>query len=242
MSKEIYKVIHQPTNFLPNDGNHYIPPKTRDSAEIDRLHGLPHGTLMIEQEIKGLEIAEQLLAQIDDPEALAFAAQIIAAGGFNSSLYDLSRGTPYMYRPLRLPQLIDEDGEHTETPETLKEKVRAGLMEAIQQANRLHGAHVEGVATRKYKEKLGRTIGNTSMLAAAIAWTMPSRSMDPHAASAEIRAQALDTVNLARDLQERIGTYPSLGQLGHRDSELAVFWRRSAPNPAYEALDAVTAA
>lgn len=240
MSKEIYKVIHQPTNFLPDDGNHYIPPKTRDSAEIDRLHDLPHGTLMIEQEMRGLEIAEQLLAQIDDPEALAYAAQIIAAGGFNSSLYDLSRGTPYMYRPLRLPRLITEDGEHTETPDTLRAKVRAGLLQAIQQAGDLHTVHIEGRSTRKQKEKLGRTIGNTSMLAAAITWTLPSRVLDPHLASAEIRAQAIDTVNQARDLQLLIGTYPSLGQLSHRDSQLAVHWRRTAPNAAYDALDAVT--
>jgi hypothetical protein len=38
-------------------------------------------------------------------------------------------------------------------------------------------------------------------------------------------------------MSERIGTHPSLAQLSDPDSDLSVFWRRQAPNGAYEALE-----
>jgi hypothetical protein len=242
MSKEVYKVIHQPTHFLREDERHYVPPATRDSTEAQRLHELPSGTLIMEQERRGLAILAGTLDRVHEGESLTFVRRVMGASMFNASFYDLSRHTPFMYRPLRLPELMSEDSEWRETNEGLRAKIAAGLGDALALSDAAIDGHIHNRGVIGRKRQLGRLVGNISTHVSALGLAPLGGSLSPAQVSQGVRAEVLGSIDDARRLTDEIGVHVSVAQLAHRDSELSVFWRRNAPAGAFEALEAATEA
>ncbi|MNL62941.1 hypothetical protein D3C87_1870170 [compost metagenome] len=51
------------------------------------------------------------------------------------------------------------------------------------------------------------------------------------------REQSLQTLEQARVFGDHVGSHPSMAQLADPNSDLAVYWRRNAPNGAFEAYE-----
>jgi hypothetical protein len=81
-------------------------------------------------------------------------------------------------------------------------------------------------------------VGNSSLKLACVEMAdlyHDASHYSPAEVQLAVRDQALGVLQDSRQLADQMGRHPSLAQLGEADSHLAVYWRRSAPNQAYDA-------
>ena len=102
--KHPYTQFDLPTRHLQGN-NHYVPPRARDSSEADRRHELPGGTVLLEQQHRGLLVATCILEAVSDTDDIGYTAQLIGACGLNSAHYQFARGSGFMRRHTALPYL-----------------------------------------------------------------------------------------------------------------------------------------
>ena len=239
----IFKDFDLPTQHLAEE--HYVPPKARSAAEIERRHRLPKGSLLAEHQHRGLKVAAGILGNIIDQPDVDFSARLLAAAGLNTAWYGFAQGaeTEVMRRRLKLPRLDGwQPAWRPSGPDLLREATD-GFEEAVFAAKAVVSAvEHRSPRTAGYKKTLGRAIGNSSLTLACVpvADQLVLGGTD-HDIQLLVRQRSLHTLNDARQLSGEIGSHPSIAQLADQDSDLSVYWRRNAPNGALQAFLEVTA-
>lgn len=240
----IYTDFDLPTNHLPQE-NHFVPPKARDPEEITRRRTLAPGTLLTEYEKAGICIAITILKNVFEPEDMQFTADLIASGGLNTAWYNFAQNASVMRRRLKLP-ITTQASTPDELIKVIPSEVRFNnaikLFEEggsrVQVVN--HASEKRLKKLTKEKKKLGQTLGNASLTLAC--YNVSEANYFDEAGSSQysnfaVRNRCLELLERSRVLEKQIGSHPSLAHLADPDSDLAIFWRRSAPNGAYEAYE-----
>lgn len=215
-----------------------MPPKARTADEIDWRRSHPAGSVLAEQEYRGLLIASKVLKKVHDEPDVAYAASLIAASGLNSSWYDFVRYSDVMRRRVHLPVLgRGEQGSLLGQYNTL-DNARMMVDHAAVAAQGLMRAVENGTAGRARKAViLGRTLGEASLALACVPDGERVRNMTPFMAQAWVREQGLHALQQARGMAVDLGTHPSIAQFADPTSDIAVAIRRHAPNVVEQAFD-----
>jgi hypothetical protein len=244
--KPIRKDFDLPTMHL--GGEHYTPPKARDEQEIERRHGMPRGLLIAEQQQLGVRVAASILYLLEDKESVRFSSRLLAASGMNTAWYEFANRAEreVMRRRLKLPLLIAGRPEWRPNSEELRRDASTGFAEAAVSATKVMKA-IEFSSPRKrdFDTELGRTIGKASLTTACIGLgdkVHNNYRLDDADVQMLVRRQGLSALRDARSLGTELGSNPSIAQLANPDSDLAVYWRRNAPNEAIGALTLATEA
>lgn len=230
-----YRNFDLPKQHL--DDRHYVPERARTSTEIERRHTLPQGTILAEHQRDGLRIAGQIMQMVEQPEDITFARNVIAMSGLNAGWYNYAAHSPVMRRRLDLPTLADGETDWRETRTGLLTKAQQGLVEAATIAEVLVATKVERRSTARHQQQLGRHLGNVSLQLACIEVGTVADSYTPFDVQNFAREQSLQTLEQARVFGDQVGSHPSMAQLADPNSDLAVYWRRNAPNGAFEAYE-----
>jgi len=241
--KRIFKDFDLPTNHLPGN-QHYVPRRARREAEIARRRELRPGTLMAEHQVRGLTVASLILDQLEDPVDVHFASKVLAVSGINSAWYSFARGAEekVMRRRLKLPLLATGNPEHRPNLSMLLLASRDRLSDAVLQAHTLVAvSEVLPEKVEEHKKQLGRAVGGVSLELACVASPQGfghfGTIVTDFDAQNFARQRGLWALHNARTLAGEMGSYPSIAQLADVDSDLSVYWRRSAPNGALEAYE-----
>lgn len=230
-----YRNFDLPKQHL--DDHHYIPERARSRSEIERRRSLPSGTLLAEHQRDGLSIAHRIMTSIEQPEDMAFAGSLIAMSGLNTGWYNYAAHSTVMRRRLDLPMLADEESDWRESRSGLLTKAQQGLVEAATIAEALVATKVERRSTVRQQKQLGRQLGNVSLQLACAEVSMVANAYSPFAVQDMAREASLTILEQARVFSAQAGTHPSVAQLADPNSDLAVYWRRNAPNGAFEAYE-----
>jgi hypothetical protein len=242
----IFRDFDLPTMHL-EDMKHFVTPKSRDPYEIARRRELPKGVLAYEQQRKGLLVAQTALQSIDDPFNLNFAAELLAASTINSAWYVLARGAPVMRRRLKLPILAGDDADYSLDRQAIRRGAVGELSNATSQADvHLAMLHYRHEHAKKAQFRLGQIIGNAGLTLACVGigevQLLEMAELRADKVQNRVRRRGLLALHHAQILTDQLGTAPSLAQLASPDSDLAVHWRRNAPEQAFSALEAAMAA
>ncbi len=235
MNKQPYNIFDLPTRHLTDQ--HYVPPKARRSDEIERRHNLPSGTVLAEQQRDGLAVASHILDHVESAEDVDFATSMVAVSGMNTSWYSYGRGADVMRRRLELPTLATEDDDWRETREGLFIKAKKGLVHAAELANIYVRSTIDRAPTVRAKRFIGRHMGNVSLQLACVRLGNAPLSLSAFDTQVIARDQSLETLELSRIIGQQIGSHPSIAQFADPDSPTAIYWRRHAPNGAYDAYE-----
>lgn len=240
--KNPYTQFDLPTRHLSGD-NHYIPPRARDSTEAERRHELPAGTVLLEQQHRGLLIASTVLETVHDTDDVAYTAKIIAACGLNSAWYQFARGSQLMRRHVTLPYLARPIDQPRPTGVEVLDSSRVKLARVAEVAGALTIMHAERRSGQASKaDTLGRSMAHAALEAACAPMADTISSRGAFGIQSTVRTHALGVLDTARNLGLELGTPPSFAQLSDANSDLSVHIRRDAPADVYytfeEALEA----
>lgn len=217
--------------------NHYIPPKARSSSEIERRHELPRGTVLVEQEMRGIAVARLILERVGDQPDVDFAVGILAPAAYNTSWYGVGQTSKVMRRQLKLP-VLGQDAEDRPTSAQLLSQSRR-TFDTLELYSGVHlGQKInKSACLSKTTEGLGRMVGNAALELSAVPIGDSLLGTTPFDAQNRARIAGLQTVQAAHQLEEETGMPPSLAQLADPDSDLSVHIRRQAPYEVYVAFD-----
>lgn len=222
------------------DGRHYVPPKARRPEEIERRRRLPRGSLLAEQQRKGIVIGAAILHRVQEPEDITFTRRVLAAGGLNTAWYSFAQDAPdVMRRRLKLPPVAVENDPWRADSATLLESARLRYDDAVLLADRVVAAtELRARRLHQHKKVLGRHLGETSLILACV--DMDANAIYGTAFDVQhvVRQRSLAALEDARNLAGEVGAHPTLAQLADPDSDLSVYWRRNAPIGAYDAYEA----
>lgn len=242
--KRIFKDFDLPTNHLPGV-QHYVPRRARSAAEIERRRGLRPGTLLAEHQVRGLTVASLILDHIEEPVDVQFSSKVLAVSGLNTAWYSFARGAEekVMRRRLKLPVLATGSSEHQPNLSILLLGSRDRLSKAVLDAHMLVAANelLPPAEVEDRKRQLGRSVGDISLELACV--SSPDGIgrygdvISDFDAQNFARKRGLWALHHARTLATEVGSYPSVAQLADPDSDLSVYWRRTAPNGAVDAYE-----
>jgi len=233
--KHPYKHFDLPTEHLR--GEHYVPARARDEDEIARRRTLLPGALLAEQQAKGLRVIMGILEHVQEEPDVQFASELLSATGINTSWYALARDALVMRRRLYLPQLADDTLDFRLSPAGVRDEAYGGIVEAGVFADLYRDEHYEGAPLKRTRQAFGRAIGNASLGLGCLELGSAHLRMNAFDAQLAARQQGQRAIERARQLELQLGAAPSLAQLADVDSPLAVYWRRVAPNGAYQAYE-----
>ena len=210
---------------------HFIPAKTHDKGEELRRREMRPGTLIAEQQARGLVIARVILENIDDEDAMVFASNTLAVAGLNSAWYSYAqRAQDVMRRRLKLPIMLHDRARQ---PVTVIEDATTLLSKAGAEADRLV------LAMERNPRKIGdhqRNVGlRTGNMALRLATYEPLLlggfvgELDDETMQIQVRQIALKTLSSARTMHVAVGSHPSVAQLSDPYSDLSVYWHRKSP-------------
>ncbi len=238
--KKPFKHFDLPTKHLSE--RHYVPPKARTADEIDRRRSLPRGTVLLEQQQHGLAMAGTMLERVEEPQDVDFATRVLAMCAVNTGWYSFARGAQVMRRRLLLPELAGEDGDWRENRQGLLVRLEHDLADTALLATYVLRAKIDKLDVAFRTKLFGRRVGNLSLALACVPKADAAKFLTAFDAQALARNEALAIIEGARVLGEEIGVNPSIAQLPDPDSPLSVYWRRRAPNGAYDAYEEAIAA
>ena len=242
MTKQPFSNFDLPRQHIIGEG-HYVPPRAREAGEIARRRALPIGTLLLEQQLQGLNIAHDILTKLESEEDRRFATKLLGMAALNTSWYTYAKDAPdVMRRRLILPKLADHQTDWRQTSTGLYTDTLKGLNIARDTATLTISRYVEGVPDPYGPTVLGRRIGNISLQLAAVHHNAAQVGGNAFDVQKHVRDTSLDILETTREFGLETGSHPSLAQLADRDSPLAVHWRREAPDGAYVAFEAAVAA
>lgn len=228
-----------PTIHL-SDGTNYVPPRTRDLQEATRRRNLPPGSLVLERQAAGLDVAVGLFNYpIDITKDREFLHQRVASALMNAAWYSYAYdNADVMRRQLKLPVLADDHAEWRETRTGLTIKVRDGLTHAASLVHRLAIAHQRELDTKRVNRRLGQQMGNTAVAIMCLSLTDAPQGMSEPEIQYVARLTALDALESARTSHQSTGTHESIAQLASPNTPMSIAWRRDAPssNQAHNAL------
>lgn len=238
MSKEQPpKQLDLPTEHLTGTGEHYIPPKTRDSTERDRRHELPRGTLLLEQQHAGIGVMLATMQGIETPTGRDYAVDMFAPSLMNAAWYQYGRDFEGMRRQVELESMIDDDGNFL-TQEQRIEKLLQRLTSLYEMAGRTVLDHTERKTQIMRHRKLGRLMGDTATTMLSIGMDDISPAVELAQVRLEVRDRSQRAIRMGRTAELTHGAYPSVAQFANPDSDALVAWRRDATNDAYRAMEA----
>lgn len=241
MTKLPFSNFDLPRQHLGGEG-HYIPPRARDKDEIARRRSLPSGILLLEQQRRGLEIAGSILTLVKEDEDIKFTAKMIGMAALNTGWYAFAQNAPdVMRRRLLLPKLADHETDWRQTAEGLQIEAVNGIHEVHDIAALMIDRHEAKTRGRAIPTALGRRIGNVSLQFGAIHHNATNVAGTAFEVQKHVRDTSLDILESTREFGIKTGSHPSIAQLADPDSPLAVHWRRTAPDGAYEAYETAVA-
>jgi hypothetical protein len=219
--------------------NQYVPPKARSSSEIDRRHAMPSGTIVLEQQHRGLQAAHDLLRNVSDENDILYVAQIIGACGLNSGWYQFAKGSRVMRRQLQLPYLARPDAYPRPTSDEVLAQASGNIQRTAELAGKLATLRAENrVGQQGLGQRLGRVMANAALEIACAPFADDIAQTSPFNTQAAVRTQSLEVLERSRALGYEIGTPPSFAQLADPNSDLSVHIRREAPTDACYAFEA----
>lgn len=225
------------------EAGHYVPPKARDSAEIERRKQLPAGTLLAEQQQKGIKIARNILKNVEAGESMAFTTKLLGMAVMNASWYTFAQGAPdVMRRRLILPKMADLETEWRPSIHDLRTETLASLALAEEHAGAYTGAIAGNRLSKNRVQQFGRYMGNISLKLAVIDSGLYVPGGNAWEVQKAVRGSALGLLEDARTFDSTLLEHPSVAQLADPDSPLGIFWRKQAPQSAYEAYEQAIAA
>lgn len=241
--KSPFKHFDMPTTHLPEDGPHYTPAWTRDSTERDRRHGIPHGSLILEEQSSGLLVARQVIVHdYKNPEDQEFAFNQLVPALSNTSFYSGAAGAgDVMRRRRELPEFASDEGDGwRQTKAGLLVKTQKDIAYAATLASQLELAHKRGTKAEALRRQLGAETGKIALALACWDLGDAPESMSAYDIQAIVRLRALDTIQQSRQFMPQ-QTYGSLAQLARSSTPLARHWMQHAPH-SDEAAEVLAAA
>ncbi len=219
-------------------GKDYVLGPARNPDLIARRRSQPHGVARAEYENRGLNVGSRLLQLVIANGELDFAVPILATAGINTGSYNLVSppdGPRHTRRHVVLPTVAGVEDDRRETREDLLVRSQERLtvarsLSAIVVAKTINGS----TGLERTKNKLGRSVAEAALLLGAAGLGRFPDSMSAFDVQERVRAHAMELDDAAISLAGDIGTLPSLLQLGDPDSDLAVYWRRNAPQVTYD--------
>lgn len=211
---------------------HYVPLLATDSAEIDRLHNLKHGTKILEGQHRGAAIASEMtkIALMDgDPQVMQYFQTHTAPALFNANAYHNQGVSSVMNRKIEMPYMVDARSDSLMTSEQALAHTIQALEQGEAAASELLAHHnLDHLPQYRVNESL-RRIGSGALWLANM--TLPNNypSRDPYEIQYAVRARSLDLVERARTIGRVIGMHPSLAALSDIDSTYSAYLRRNAP-------------
>lgn len=241
MNKLPYTHFDLPRQHLIG-AEHYLPARTRDSDEAERRRRLPAGTVLAEQQARGLKVAHRILESVHDHRDIAFTSQLVASAAINSSWYTFAKDAPdVMRRRLYLPKMADHETDWRQSHEGLRQVTLDSLATTAVAATVLAEGSAHNRVTDAQLRSFGRNFGSTA-LKLALLGSPGVPTGHAFEVQRQVRHTALDSLEQARQSSQALGSHASIAQLADPDSPLAVYFRREAPNGAFQAYEAATEA
>jgi hypothetical protein len=213
----------------------FVPNKSRDPAEIARRKKLRPGTLKLEEQLRGTEIARRLLAGSVTSTDRKSSAHLIALAGINSSWLTHARDAEdVMRRRQKLAQLVHPETSHRRTIAELRSQTLLGYAGAVLLAGTLTAEHAAGRPTRRSTSAYGRTIGNLSIQSAVLGHDEFSHIGSEVEVQDRVCEISLDTLQQAREIGREVGANPSLAQLPDPFSPYGIYIRETASDGTYQ--------
>lgn len=236
-----YKNIDQPVvNLNETDGQHYVPPLSRDEQEINYLQSAAPGTKILAHQSTGLTVTHAVSEHAFSNEAdRHFAFNALSKALFNSSWYLFAQGSQdVMRRRLLLPELADDDADWRETSTGLLARTQDSLGYAAELGQELAIAHASERSTHRIRTKLGRQMGNSAILLTSMEMTPTPRGQSAFEISHAQRLRYLDLLRTSRTTSPQHPVFPSIAQIARQRSPLSTEWQDTAPqtNEAYRVL------
>lgn len=237
-----YKNIDQPVvNLSETDGQHYVPPLSRDPGEISYLQNVAPGTKILSHQSTGLSVAHAVVEHpFGHDNDRRFAFNELSKALFNSSWYLFAQDSQdVMRRRLLLPELADDDADWRETPTGLLARTQDSLGYASELGQELVIAHASERSTDRIRTKLGRQMGNSAILLSSMDIVPAPRGRSAFDISHAQRLRSLDLLRESRATSQQNAIFASVAQVARSRSPLSVAWQESAPqtNEAYRALE-----
>ncbi len=236
----------------------YIPPRARDATEIVRRRNLRPGTLILEQQAVGLNVAVDIFNYpVDQRQDRDFIHDRVASALMNTAWYTFGDHTPdiIMRRRLKLPVLADDqagvlttneseiddhdydlsvdEAEETlgwrETREGLLAHIRTNLSRSAVLGHRLTFAHTQELNTMKLYKQLGRAMGNTALAITSLPLADAPKGMSEEEIQNVVLMTGNDLLERSRVSHQVSGFHASVAQLADSESPLSRAWRRDAP-------------
>lgn len=239
MSKRPYKDFDLPTKHIEGE-RHYIPPKARDRAEIERRKSQPAGTLLAEHQHAGLAVATIMLGILQDTDDIMSAASFIVPAGLNSAWYSHAQHSQVMRRRLKLAKLATEDPEQRPTSYMLHHEATDLFGKATDAAKQLVLAirHQIPEGIFDSRKELLYTLGHASLVLDSVSigdqvgWDIQVTDFDLQDLA---RKRALNALERSRALQAEIGEPPTMAAFGDYDGLIARELRKNATDAVVEA-------
>lgn len=231
-----------PKNFVPSTDPEYIPPVSRNTAEIERRQGMPSGSLVIEQQYLGALAAGYFmdwLVQDGSHEDVAFGSELTAAALLGSARFSLRGGEPVMRRHLHLPVVVDPLTDVQLTPEQRMKAMTSGLEGVVDLSGDIYERKL---ATKRVAlaraHKFGRVAGDAALWVALAPYG--EEIGEPGVPAPEIqlavRGIADEALEATRVLRGRVGQNLSLAMIGGQTARLGTYLEEHAPRGAYDTL------
>lgn len=211
------------------DGEHHIPARARTSEEIERRRSMPAGSLLLEEQRNGLQVASRVLQELEDDGDLQFMSEILAVSGLNTSWYTFA-DQEVMRRRLYLPERANDETGLRQSRESLVQNVRANLSVCAELASQIFAEHTTRRITKRTQAGLGRAIGTASLGLAVVHLGDAPESVSAHQIQDATRRASLKALHRSRTMVSETGTIPSMAGFSDPDSDISVYVRRNAPN------------
>lgn len=255
--KQPYKILTLPSNHLPKTGAHYGPLGTQNPTLRAERQARPSGTLIVENQYRGIFVAHKVLQHHHELQAPEVATDLLALASINTAWYMFAQNptsarqlqrSAVMNKRLQLPVLAREtDGD---TVFSSHDKTYRDALVRILKVRELARDNFAEYRERKTTQKpkndvMGRILGSAGLALNALSLYGTNGTLAPNDAFAvqdDVRDASLTLLERARTADETIGSYPSLLQLADTDSDLMVHWRRSVPEADIDILQSAHAA
>lgn len=243
MSKQPFRDYDSP-NRRQYGGEHYIVPPTRDPLEAIRRIDRPRGVLRFEYQQRGLRIGAAVLRGLQQPEDIEFSRPVLAASLQKAGDYTSNMGRIDVQRSRwKLPDFTEASPLAGLALEAMLQQTADQLDEAATASAKLiYDIARYGTQIKRTGMQLGGRIGHASLMLASAHLAGIAPHLSDYDIQWQARIEGLKTAERVGALAETIGTIPSIAQLSDPDSPLSVYWRREAPNGAYDALETALAA
>lgn len=230
MTKQPYSNFDLPRQHLSQEG-HYVPPKAREAQEIARRRTLPPGTVLAEQQAKGIEIAHILLGRTETGPDMKFVTHMLGMLTINSSWYLFAKDAPdVMRRRLLLTRVARYEDDSRLSAAELRENALSGLAGATDMAYDFAGRYAERKLSVSRARGFARHLGNVAIDLAVLGDGNTTITGDAFTVQKHVRSQALDLLEYARQSGINTGTHPSAAQLPDRYSQASLDIHKNGPN------------